>query len=106
MNKILFMETHQIVVELIKAILVGSFLFCLFHILKKSFLIGKSLNSFLLINKLELQPKYKRKITSKIIIKFISFSHFEEEKMIEYLNKEIILSNDFLNNLIPLKDLK
>lgn len=99
------MEKEQIILEFIKAITVVCFLFYFYYAFKKAFVIGKALNTYLLINKLDLNAKYKRTLLSKVIFKFFSFSYFEEYKMEKYLEEHIILSPDFLKNLINLKDL-
>lgn len=95
---------HQIIIELLKALAVGSFLFLFFYSFKKATRIGKALEAYLLENKLELKPEYKKNLLSKVVFKFFSFKVFDETKMENYLKKEVLMTSEFLKNLIPLNE--
>lgn len=96
--------THQIIIELLKALSVGSFLFLFFYSFKKATRIGKALEAYLLVNKLELKADYKKKLLSKVIFKFFSFKVFDEKEMENYLKEEVLMTSEFLKNLIPLNE--
>lgn len=105
MKKILNMEKQQLLLELLKAIAVGSFLFFFYFAFKKAMEIGNSLEKYLGEKKYELRKKYKKDLLYKMIWKFFSFSSFNENELITYLEEDVILTHPFLSNLIPLSEL-
>lgn len=90
---------HTIITELIKAILVGCFLFAFYFFSKKAFHIGHELDAYLVANQWKLNPNYKKFLQKKLLKKFL-FSTFEKEKMEHYLSI-FIQTNEFKTNLIP-----
>ena len=68
--------------------------------------IGNSLEKYLGEKKYELRKKYKKNLLYKVIFKFISFSSFDENELIKYLEQEVILTKPFLTSLVPLSELE
>lgn len=89
---------HTIIKELLKAILVGAFLFYFYILAKKAFRIGLELDAYLLSNQWKVNPNYKKFLQKKLLKKFL-FSSFDTVKMEQYLSI-FIQTNDFKTNLL------
>lgn len=94
------MNTHLVIVELIKAIIIGCFLFLFYYVFKKAFYIGQTLNNYLKDRSLELDPKYKKELLSEVVKKFFSFHSFAPIQMENYLTEVVMQRPEFSKNLI------
>jgi uncharacterized membrane protein YbaN (DUF454 family) len=94
------MNTHLIIVELIKAITIGCFLFLFYYVFKKAFYIGQTLNNYLKDRSIELEPKYKKALLSEVVKRFFSFYSFVPAHLEIYLSEVVIQRPEFSKNLI------
>jgi hypothetical protein len=93
------MNTHLVIVELIKAITIGCFLFLFYYVFKKAFYIGQTLNNYLKDHSLELDPKYKKALLSEVVKKFFSFHSFSPAQLDKYLSEVVMHREEFSKNL-------
>jgi hypothetical protein len=96
------MTSHTILLEILKIVLVASFLFLFVVVFKRAILIGKSANEFL-TNNYSLEENYKKKLVKKIVLKFIAAIAFDKGEMISLI-KTLSLSQEFMKNTNPLKE--
>lgn len=94
------MNTHLIILELIKAIAIGCFLFLFYYVFKKAFYIGQTLDNYLKERSLELEPKYKKALLSEVVKKFFSFYCFVPSQLEIYLSEVVMQRPEFSKNLI------
>ena len=91
------MTSHTILLEILKILLVATFLFLFITFFKRAVLIGKFTNEYLLKNHL-LEEESKKKLIKKTILKFITSITFNDDAMKFYID-EVINTPEFIKKV-------
>ncbi|MBZ4037829.1 hypothetical protein K6T82_23935 [Flavobacterium sp. 17A] len=93
------MEKQVVIFEVLKFFAVLLFLGCFFIAAKKAKVIINGMYEILNENKIELEDKYRKKLSARVVKNQISFKPFEKEKLRKFLNNEIFDSKEFKLNI-------
>lgn len=96
------MTSHTILLEILKILLVATFLFAFVTVFKKVIRIGKFANGFLMEHYI-LGEKYRKQIVKKTMLKFSTVASLDKDAMKLYIS-ELIYTPEFINNIKTSKE--